>query len=435
MSLVKYKKDNVLSRAKYIAPTNPIAFAYDASLWAAKKAYKLATDDRANRKAGRAYTIGSRPMVASTRPTIGSRPSTSVPNKVGYQASTKGKNVKTVASKKLPKVSKDFRKKVESALMPANVVSHYNCSWHGTLQNINPANFNNQRCARDWFDGFQNTLGAAEGAGFFDLFTPERVVDQASRLFNGKTGAPQRWAGVATGNFTLDGLEIRVVNQYVTYKLRNNTGQSKEVDFYFCTPKTNQTDNPFASFVASLGQDVTDGKILNSSISVDTFGVTPGLTTNFKNNWKYVKKEVALAPGASTQFTIPGPKNFLYQWDKFKDPNLGVTDISYPKHIPVLGFYIVRNPDLLECTNAGGTVQTVTGHLQGAVVTNQTSITIEMKYVASIMAPEVTTDALKTEKTLFEHFTNLSVGTSTPVTIIRQCPETNDLDTSAVTPM
>lgn len=453
-TLVRYKPKSVVRRpngtvyttrpidqqlanyADYVT-ANPISATINAAKYAAKKAYNYATDDRANRARGMQYTVGSRPMNAT-----GSKPalsSSKVPKKVGYTTPTTGKNVTLKNSKKrCPPVSKAFREKVACAQKAKALVSTYTASYHGQL--LAPTNAaassNFQSYAGYLTDGTAVALAAATGENNFTFFTPLRVLDQASLLFNSKsTTNSQNWT-LTTGNFDVKGLEIHVVYQYVKIVLRNNTGQSKEIDFYECTPKLNTEVAPTTIFDACIADDVSQGILITQgTISGNMYGFTPGHTRNFKNTYKYSKRSMSLAPGASTSFTISGPKDFTYLYDKFHDPDVPGTITPFPKNIGIQCMYIVKNIELTNTLN-GVTVQSATGHNQGSATSaSQTGVLCEITHHSAIEAPEVTSDANKRELRYYDHHNNWATALSEPFSAMRIIPETDILSVSNSLPM
>lgn len=401
----------------------PASLAAQLAYKAGATAYNYAMDDRANRVKYAGRIIGSRPI--NQQPITGS-----LPKKEGYQAPAQGKSVSVKHTVNKVPVSKLFKDKVESALLPKEVQGKWNQTFHGVIKRppTAAAQYNFQAYSSLLEDGSGVDLIAADGEPFFELFSPRRVLDQASRLFNGKTGGDAvNWLTTTAGNFLTDGLELKVPYQKVHINVHNNTEVVKEIDLYQCTPKLNAIYPPMTTFENCLSADVADGKLFSQgSISGEMYGVTPSLTNNFSTNWKSTVKQLVLAPGQSTSFDIIGP-SMTYHYDKYKD--LLGADVIYPKNIPILCFYIVRHPELLNLSNIATNVsQSATGHITSPrPSTYALGVTIEIKHYSTIIAPEITPDANKFRRTFFDHHNNWSTASSTSGNVLRIIPEVGTL--------
>lgn len=366
-----------------------------------------------------------------------------LPKKSGYKASCPGKNVKLGGKQKpLPKVSKHFKARVASALKPKQIISTYNASWHGVLYGppTGASQMNFQQCSEDATDGAGTALVNGTGAPLFQLFHPLRVLDQASILFNAKTlSTTQDWVSDAGGeNFATKGLRVTVLSQSFRVTCHNNTSQSKELLWYQCTPKENTDTTAKACFDACLAEDVADGNLITGgSITSNMYGMTPGAAKNFSSAFSYTVRKMSLAPGQSSKFSVTGPANHTYDWDKYKEME-GTADVTYPKKLGVQLFYIVRNSENLQTVwnNATAYVEDrATGHIADRPTANVliTGITIETRYFAKLVAPEKTPVALAVSKGYFDHHNNWQAANDTTPYAIRIAPEDPRTVVSGVT--
>lgn len=366
-----------------------------------------------------------------------------LPAKAGYKGKCGGKNVKLGGKQKpLPKVTKLFKARVASALKPKQIISTYNATWHGVLNSpptaANMMNF--QQCSEDATDGAGTALVNATGAPLFQLFHPLRVLDQASILFNAKAvSTSQDWVSdAAAENFATKGLKVTVLSQSFRVTCHNNTSQSKELLWYQCTPKENTDVSAKDCFDNCLAEDVADGNLITGgSITSNMYGMTPGASKNFGSAFSYTVRKMTLAPGASSKFSVTGPANHTYDWDKYKEME-GTADIVFPKKLGIQLFYIVRNSENLQSVwfNATAHVEDrATGHISDRPTSNVliTGITIETRYYAKIVAPEKTPVALAVSKGYFDHHNNWQTANDTTPWAVRIAPEDPTVVVSGVT--
>lgn len=331
----------------------------------------------------------------------------------GYKGAVAGKNtkVKRAARKKVPKTSKLFVAKVQKVLAvkknTGKFVSHVRgqippfTTYNGGSASGSGASYNEQLPFDTLTDGAGVTQVNAYGASFFRLFSPSRILDVASVLYNGKT-ATEDWQ-LTTTNFPVQGLKVFVKYQSASITCRNNSCQTKEIDWYECIPKANVISTALADFTATLSREIADGKL--NAVTTKTYGVGPSLTRNFGTVWKYNKKTMVLAPGQTATIFIKGPSMYTYDWEMFHDIESHANISDYVKGITVDIFGILRNIDL---TNTADSTTLATsaqiGHNQGIWgVTNfqKEGVIVEIKHSYVINAPDMTAEALQEDRQVF----------------------------------
>lgn len=325
--------------------------------------------------------IGSRPISSST---------TTSGNNSNRIAPVCGKPAKVLKSKKVVKVSRKFRKLVKAASTDILPRGTYLTDTHIVLKDHEGDNL--QSCDNRGFNALNAALVSADGAPFFDFFTPERVLDAASVLFNAK--AVNQQFAITTNNFARPGLVINVKRQFVRIYFRNNTQVPKSIILYICVPKQDSNVTGLQCFTNCLAADFADGLAVRNH-SVTEHGVNPGLSKKFNQAYRYTAKQVTLMPGqTSTTFTVQGPQGD-YAYDNFFDDN---TDVAYPKHRAASCFYIVKNVEVLA---AGG------GAEAGVGIYNETyanwgadgfKVTASIEHFYDIVAPEKTTVSLRVKR-------------------------------------
>lgn len=186
----------------------------------------------------------------------------------------------------------------------------------------------------------KDTVFSALPGGDWNFFTPLKVNDAASVLFNNKTLAVNGYLTNAS-NFATElddagnklgrkGLKIFVKNSYVEWELKNSSQRVMIVEFYHCTSKlkfsplrpldaliAGTTDDTGTTAVAKDGnfnQPAVAGLIDNEISKIIHF--EPKEYPSFSTAFKYEKVQIRMQPGETCQHSIQGPRNYLYQYSK-----------------------------------------------------------------------------------------------------------------------
>jgi len=190
-----------------------------------------------------------------------------------------------------------------------------------------------------------------------NFFTPAKILDAASILFNGKGyGDPYTATtdnlsttfdnGTAAPNLTAVGpLKINVLNSYVSFKIKNVSSRIVKMEVWECTPKQKflevpalqdlyQTYNAYTDGVLTLDFPMTyiTGAIgaTGSSIGmfkdphVDPFAVASKLAGL---KWEWKKREMILAPQETCLHSIRGPKGVM-DYSKLTHPTATAGSIT-----------------------------------------------------------------------------------------------------------
>lgn len=309
----------------------------------------------------------------------------SVVNAQSNRASVSKKGKIGLRSIKKIKVSKGLREKVQKVIAGENAYGEYYRRYGGmigmidfraTVANATPAfpmsrdgnyvyeldNGPNARAGdKVWWGGLFNNTGVnldktALTGGQFCYFTPLKLLDAASVLWNGKTSSID-WTTV-TGNFSLaissttaapqvgssqfanaGGIELTVINSYVTWRIKNVNQRSMKIKIYCCVPKQKYGDQgPLTALLTGPLQDTTGstrstlgaGNIASGSNVERTIACHPNFepkqNTQFNNLYKYEVTEILIKPGEEIQHHIQGPKN--YKLDYAKLYQAGTTEVS-----------------------------------------------------------------------------------------------------------
>lgn len=195
----------------------------------------------------------------------------------------------------------------------------------------------------------QPNLGfnSRSNGGEFQFFTPMKILDAASILWNKKginsdytaqldnfnsahvvaTGAP-----VTSGtrfSMGIVGLKIHVINSYVKMTMKNSTQRSFVIGMYKCVPTTAYPDTlPMDAFKSALEEEHDGANSAIIAVSgpfadpVDNLYVMPQVEPNqlksFRSQWKYEKVNIKIAPGETTTLFCQGPKDYTIDFDKLK---------------------------------------------------------------------------------------------------------------------
>lgn len=355
--------------------------------------------------------------------------------KTGYKGTVKGKTVKTKGSRnKGVKVSKTFRKKVTKALEPSKNVGKYTSYLHGMLPIIDGAltRYNQQKLITEMTDGLLASLSVTYGDPYFTFFSPLRIRDVASSMWNGKTPS-NNWAGASASNFAVEGLKIVVRYQSVKVTCRNNSGQTKEIDWYQCTPKGNTNIYAYTAWTNALAEETTDGRM--NEVLTSTYGAGPFLSKSFGKAWKYTKHSMLLAPGQTASMYIKGPAA-TYDYEFFHDDADQTTEVDFVKGLTVSMFGILRNPDLTRSVSSAPVNEIQNGHLQGTALAWDGGIVTEICHKYVIECPEQTAVALQRDKQIYLHTpTQWNAAAANPTVVARATLKDDRLNYSNSIPM
>jgi len=306
-----------------------------------------------------------------------------VVNGLANRVSMKKTGKVTLKSRKKIKVSKGLREKVKKVIAGQDAYGEYNTRIGGLIGYVDPGvsavTTQQETIQRDtsfctlawagagalagskcWFGGlYTNVAGNATSlsGGQFVFFTPSKILNAASVLWNGKA-ASQDWDLVA-GNFSLNqgfttgtpqvgsitfpqagALEIRVINSYARWLIKNTNQRTMRLKIYHCVPKVKYAQSgPLTALVQS--SDITDTTTIRrkySSSTIATGGGTvqssifchplfePNKYDQFSNVYTYQKTEINLKPGEEFVHMVQGPKNYTLDYTKLM--NSGISEIG-----------------------------------------------------------------------------------------------------------
>lgn len=236
---------------------------------------------------------------------------------------------KGVSFKKVKKVpiSRQFVKKVHEALEPGM------CK--GVYREMNTYNF-------DFSPNFGNRqmtfrLGSNVN-GDQMLFNPQRVLDAASVLYNGKT-ATDSSKYVITGNYPQQAnsfdphtVKVTVLNSYAKHVIKNNSQRNVMLEIYDCAPKVNMNLNKDGDALTqwnnamAFENTIQGGSTVNQLINVgntnpNTLYATPQMSKLFMTKFKVETTSVVLAPGQTYDYIVQGPNKVIYDFAKFWSPS------------------------------------------------------------------------------------------------------------------
>ena len=362
----------------------------------------------------------------------------------------------TDSHNKAVKISKKFKKMVHEASLVESGVGIYKLEQLSQIYNLCTGS---QQTAWTWT---QNPyVGSGGGTAIpsivpgFDFvhFSPDRVMDAASILFNNKTINTQNYnykndPDNKNFNITTSQIKIEVVSSSVYYELHNNSQVTKTLIFYEFVPKVNilGTDpfiDPLGVLQGCFDQDYQNGilksfttngtpwPLVSTSLAytaslpslqstegnyVSQAGISPGLARSFKHLFSVNKRKFVLEPGQSTSFVIKGPQNHVYDYGLFWDGGSSKTATSmfpsgagaiptnqgrkvvYPKGITSIGCFCEIPQVSIDIEGnaayAGYVVDPLTGG--GANVTKifDDAVVIKQIFNYKIKAPAETTPVL-----------------------------------------
>jgi len=284
----------------------------------------------------------------------------------------KGKKV-VVKGRKSVKVSKDFREKINKVMQGKDAYGEYYTRQGAAIGYVDPGTgtaFNQLTNAvgRDnsfiystwanppiagakcWFAGVCNNgatnLQPDSTGGSFVYFTPLKILNAASVLWNQKTSAAD-WT-VTTNNFSTvtdlatgvtnvgsstfpqtGSMEVRVVNSYAQWHIKNINQRTVKMKIYHCVSKLKFGDVAPLTCLYNPGTSVVDTATVRAQLSAFPLGgasiesaiithplFEPKRHPNFNQSWKYDMTEITLKPGEEYVHSIQGPKNYTLDFAK-----------------------------------------------------------------------------------------------------------------------
>lgn len=211
---------------------------------------------------------------------------------------------------------------------------------------------------RTWWNGMANwILGSAttiRDFTDFNFFTPAKILDAASVLFNNK--APS--TNYATGNnlstvFTsatgapvitqIGQLKINVLKSYCEFQIKNVSNRVVRMTIYECTPKlkfqpatslqalnlcNTLIDEPTEN--ANVGYYISGSGNVQSSLMLDeSVDVVALARSKLGYQFNYKKRDMVLAPDETCVHTVVGPKGVL-DFSKLysSDPTTGTPNLQ-----------------------------------------------------------------------------------------------------------
>lgn len=198
---------------------------------------------------------------------------------------------------------------------------------------------------------------SAVGVQYLELFTHNWVWHAHNVLYNNGSTTPPVTPPLETA---IRNKKIFVHFANATVHLKNNTQVPKEIDWYVCVPKTNVVDSEQTiakEYLEAGVEEILSGRCKNPLTDPNTvdywslvqrYGAGASWFKQFADNWTYTKKTIILEPGANYQFSVPGPKNFEYDMNKFVFDNDQVgTSYRFRKGYGVYMWYAIRNIEVL----------------------------------------------------------------------------------------
>lgn len=309
--------------------------------------------------------------------------------KVSKKSTGRSKVKSIVHRKKRVKVSKSLRAKVKKVIQGGAFKGTYHTTRFGTIGftttgNGGVANIEDitasmggytnqlafQKINKDpsgyfrvfWAQPLTATEPPTLAAGSeWQFFTPLKIVDAASVLWNDKTIAENY--GIQTGNFNtvhvessgaaidgitvsnpqLKGLKIHVDNSYVKFILKNNSQRICMVTIYNCVPKNKFPDaTALQSFKNALlveADGANSAYLAATSIGHTTFeqeqalfsnpAFSPNMCKAFTASWKYEKVRIRIAPGETCTHSVQGPRGYELDYRKLYDAGVNQQGFAY----------------------------------------------------------------------------------------------------------
>lgn len=352
--------------------------AYEAWDWFGSGVSSAASAGAALGTIGSAVSIYNGLYAADSLPERKRMPRANVVNSQAHRAAMKvtgSKNVRSVRGKQRHvKVSHKLREKIKKVIESKNLYGTYVTTRHNMIGVVHAAgNGNTYKNAvvgayavpslvsetgllsqlsncRWWFNagvsGQSGTNDQVIIGDDFNLFTPMKIMDAASILWNNKT--IRRDYSDSAGNFVMvtdlgtgapatitralpnsQGTRVHIVDSYVKFEIRNCSQRAMRVWAYHFVPKTQHPDAlPIDTMLLSIRQfeqDNTNNKTIRTfpfagTTQEDALMNDPQfplrLLDGFNTTYKWERKDMLIAPGETCLHYVRGPKNYDLDFSK-----------------------------------------------------------------------------------------------------------------------
>lgn len=223
----------------------------------------------------------------------------------------KGGSVAREGRKKVVKVPKKLRSQIQKALTPYLGT--------GTFMEIHSERFALNALGQELRSAGYQSLGLKQ------LFDPCWVLNAASILWNGKT--PGLNPGLSGNNFEDATLKVNVLNQSSTFRFKNNTGRTMNINIYVVSPKSILPDaqnDPAFFWIDSMkneegsGASAVDQRRNIGLASPNTLYATPYMSKMFMQKYGVDCVKVVLEAGKEFTHKVTGP-NMMYDFSKYQN--------------------------------------------------------------------------------------------------------------------
>lgn len=251
--------------------------------------------------------------------TSAAQPNTRVVRKDGPSK----KKARSVRFKKPPrvKVNKYFKARVTKALEPRRT------SGFIEYRDTNYVRYTVDNEQSVYYAGFMTSeaMDSITQSGQSLLpwhFTPWRVLDSASVLFNGKLTPTYNPALIGTNelNVVTDTLKIHVRKSWATYQFRNGTERPQYLSVWTVAPKSVDAPNDelfFNQWYESIQAEKTQKILLSSGTTFRQMDLKPNAFIQMRRKYKMVETKITVEPGQCFDYVVPGPEDFTYTYAKY----------------------------------------------------------------------------------------------------------------------
>lgn len=237
----------------------------------------------------------------------------------------------------------------------------------------------------DWSNAQVVKYAGTVGAGSLGQFTPRRILDAASVLWNDKAmsalGADKNLG--ATGNFDPKKVKIRVLKSGVTYNIKNNTDRGMHFKLIECQARNDSVlGEPIGVWNALMVDQAADDRANQGNVSINQLGLHPSLIPGFDKLFKTATTKLHLEAGANYSYYMKGPSDVLYDYTKIWN---GSAEKVNNKHTKWL--IIVTWPELVH-GDINGTI--TGGRTYGTAESENEALVFEEVIRHKLSMPEMT---------------------------------------------
>lgn len=236
-----------------------------------------------------------------------------------------------------------------------------------------------------------------------DFFTPRKLLDAASILFNGKrnymNGHDEDYTGIM--NFKYRDLKLFVKHASASLFIKNDSGQKTHFSVFVGTHKGSSDDSLFNDFVKAVENANHVGFLPTANLGI--VGINPKHFPSIKGNWKLKEHKFTLGEGQQKTISMGSINNKWINFSKLVDDGKLFNQESFSTSAIVM-YHAEINRNYRELVvNPPSAAENIVGRYKGNDAARY-GLNIEILENFTLEAPEITVDEYNKDAFSYYHW-------------------------------